>query len=292
MVSLDSFLARILLYGLLGGLSLASLPAANGFPRTPGADTPSTTNSNSDAVVRLGSGVAPTESPAEQELLARASAAGQDLYATLKSFVCNERVERFKGRISSNAARQVDSVTARLSFENGAEHYTNLRQKDRPLTALADLTGAWSEGEFGTLLKQTGQLLRSQPVSFVRWGEVDGAAAGLYQFEVTTENSPWDLLVSGRHFIIPFFTEVWISRSSGQILKIMRTSLSVPAELHISEINWEVTLGRVDLNARTWLLPKEASYQVLYRETNRREWNTMHFSDYHRYGSEVALRFN
>jgi hypothetical protein len=60
----------------------------------------------------------------------------------------------------------------------------------------------------------------------------------------------------------------------------------------ISELRWSVTLERVDLNGKTWLLPKTGEYDVLYEKTGRREWNLMNFSGYHRYGSEVALRFD
>ena len=290
MVSGHQFLRRVLLYGWLGSVSLAAFPASDRSSNVPDGTTTATVAPSpaTDGVVRIGA----ADRPQDQELLARTAAANLDLYANLKSFVCNERVERFKGHINSNSVRQLDTVTARLSFENGAEHYTNIRQKDRSLTALANLSGAWSEGEFGTLLKQTGQLLSHEYVSFVRWGTIDGIPAALYEFDVAAENSPWDLQVSGRHFIIPFHTEVWIATSSAQILRIMRSSLSIPPELHISEIAWDVTLQAVNLNDRTWLLPRAASYRVLYCESDRREWNIMQFSDYHRYGSEVALRFN
>jgi hypothetical protein len=59
----------------------------------------------------------------------------------------------------------------------------------------------------------------------------------------------------------------------------------------ISEIRWNVELKEVDLNGKAWLLPDTGEYAVLYQESGHREWNTMRFSDYHRYGSEVAIHF-
>jgi len=77
--------------------------------------------------------------------------------------------------------------------------------------------------------------------------------------------------------------------TTAEILKIARSSLSVPQETRISEVDWNVTLQSVELNDKHWLLPKTGEYTVLYEQSNRREWNLLNFSNYRRYGAEVAL---
>ena len=231
-------------------------------------------------------------SPTESDLLVRAASANQDLYSTLQSFVCNEQIERYGGRASAGAGRHLDTVTAKLSMENGSEHYSDLRRKNHPLAGMSSLEGAWSEGEFGTLLKQTEQLLRTQQARFKAWDKVDDAPAAIYTFKVSAAESPWNLNVAGQQYVIPFRTEVWISRESGEILQIVRSSTEMPASLRIRQIRWGVTLSRTNLNGKMWLLPSGGEYAVLYGSTDRLEWNAMTFSDYHRYGSEVALRFD
>ena len=225
------------------------------------------------------------------DVLNQALVVNRDLYVSLRSFVCHERMDRFRGRRSAAKGRAVDTVTAKVSLENGTEQYSELLQKNRPLPDLAQLGGAWSEGEFGTLLRQTEQLLGTSSPYLVGESDVDGVAAFLYRFDVSAGQSPWDLTVSGQHYVIPFTTRVWIAKDSRIILKIARSSTEIPASLYIAEINWGVTLGPVSLNGKQWLLPSRGSYEVSYRYTDRREWNTMQFSDYHRYGSETAIRF-
>ncbi len=226
------------------------------------------------------------------DILTKARAANENLYASLQSFVCHERIERFRGPLNAETGRTLDTVTANLSFENGVEHYSDVRQNMRPRDGISNLTGAWSEGEFGTLLLQTGTLLKTQPVSFQALATLDGVATAIYRFDVPEEISPWDLDVDGRHYRLPFRTEVWISIETGEILKIARTSSGIAAETRISALEWMVTLHPVDLNGKQWLLPKTGEYSVLYDQSNRREWNLMNFSDYRRYGSEVSLRFD
>ena len=225
------------------------------------------------------------------EVLNHALAVNRDLYVSLRSFVCHEKMERFRGRRSAANGRPVDTVSAKVSLENGTEQYSELLQKNRPLPDLAQLNGAWSEGEFGTLLKQTGQLLATSSPFLVGESDVDGVPAFLYRFDVSASDSPWDLTVSGQHYVIPFTTRVWIAKDSHVMLKIARSSTGIPAALNIAEIDWGVTLGAVNLNGKQWLLPSRGAYEVSYRFTDRREWNTMQFSDYHRYGSETAIRF-
>jgi hypothetical protein len=226
------------------------------------------------------------------EPLARITLVNELLYSGLQNFVCNERMDRYKGSLSGAEGRRIDSVTSKVSFENGVEHYTDIRQNNRLRPGITSLSGAWSEGEFGTLLRQTQAFLESEAMLFRMNTDINGAAATLYRFEVSEQDSPWNLEIESRHYHVPFRTDVWVSVSSGQILKIERTSTAIPLETGISELRWSVSLQTVELNGKSWLLPNTGEYEVLYEESNRREWNLLSFSDYHRYGSQVALSFD
>jgi hypothetical protein len=226
------------------------------------------------------------------EPLARITVANELLYSDLQNFVCDERMERYKGPLSGAEGRRIDSVTAKVSFENGVEHYTDIRQNNKPRPGITSLSGAWSEGEFGTLLRQTQAFIESEAMLFRMNTDTNGAPATLYRFEVSEQDSPWDLEIESRHYHVPFRTDVWVSLSSGQILKIERTSTAIPLETGISELRWSVSLQTVELNGKIWLLPNTGEYEVLYEESNRHEWNLLSFSDYHRYGSQVALSFD
>jgi hypothetical protein len=234
--------------------------------------------------------VVPTQQ--DTDLLNRARVSNQQLYTDLESFVCNEQIARFEARLSGEKAHQIDTVTAKVSFENGIENYTEVRQNKRRRSAISGVSGAWSEGEYGTLLQQTQVFLTTQRVRFLKNADVDGTPAAVYGFDVSAEDSPWDLQVGAQHYRLPFRTEVSVSRDSGRILRIERTSTNLSAETLISEVRWSVRLAPVEMNGRTWLLPTTGEYAVTYQGSDRREWNLMSFSDYRRYGSEVAVRFD
>jgi hypothetical protein len=223
-------------------------------------------------------------------ILQRVRESNDRIYADLRSFVCNEMIERFKGA-NRDEGHQIDTVTAKVSFENGAEHYSDIRQNTKTKLAISHLGGAWSEGEFGTLLRQTQVLLSTRVPAFESYGEVDGIPAAVFRMDISGDESPWILEVKSQHCRVPFRTRVWISESEGEILKIERTSTQIPIQAGISEIDWSVVLKEVELNGRTWLLPNTGEYAVVYEDSSHREWNLMEFANYRRYGSEVAIRF-
>ena len=51
--------------------------------------------------------------------------------------------------------------------------------------AMSSIPGAWSEGEFGTLLQQTAKLLNTQEVLFQAFTTLDGTEAAVYRFDVS-----------------------------------------------------------------------------------------------------------
>ncbi len=233
----------------------------------------------------------PGQAAGSRELLARAQLENELLYTDLQSFVCNEHIDRFKGSVEGDKTHQVDTVTSKVSFENGVEHYSDIRQNNRERAALSNLPGAWSEGEFGTLLRQTRALLGTQTALFKQETDLAGTPAAIYSIQIAEADSPWNLVISSHNYRIAFETLVWVSKASGRILKIERTSSQMPPETGIAQLRWGVTLEPVQLEERAWLLPKTGEYEVTYTRSNRKEWNVMNFSDYQRYGARTVLRF-
>lgn len=273
-----SFALQVCLY--LGLNLSASAAAATG-------DVPSSMRSSDETSQKLNAPVVPQTDIA---ILERARIANDNVYSALQSFVCDEQISRFQGK--GQSGRPLDTITAKLSFERGVEQYTSVLQNKHERHGITSLTGAWSEGEFGTLLLQTQQLLSTQKVTFQDFADLQGEKVGIYSFDVASGDSPWDLSVGDHHYRVPFSTKVWIAVETGEIRKIDRSSLGIASETHISGIEWSITLDRVVLDGSKWLLPVNGTYSVLYANTNHREWNLLNFSGYRHYGAETAIKFD
>lgn len=195
------------------------------------------------------------------------------VYTNLKSFVCEEHVDRFRN------GKALDQVDASLSFENGEEQYSHIRQNGAARPSMSSLSGAWSEGEFGSLLRQTSELLKSVSVT----AQQDGS----YSFDVDESSSPWDLAVGGREYRIAFRTVITINPGA---IQIVRHSLRLPQSSGIRQLDWAVTLQQTKVNGDWWYLPSSAEYMVTY-SARHVEMNRLQFRNYRRYAAEVALRF-
>ena len=233
----------------------------------------------------------PVLPPPFADLLVRAHTTTAQFSTELANFICTEKIERYKGRISDDKRRPVDIVTSVVSYENGIEHYTDIHQDSKPRRSIADIAGAWSEGEYGTLLIQARNILNTHDVRLRGIGLLDGKPAALYIYDIDESESPWDLVVNGRHYATAFHGEIWVSRENSQILRVTRTSLRIPPATGITQVCWSANYDFTDLNGKKVLLPKTAEYSVAYVGSDRLEWNVMTFSNYKRYGSDVSIHY-
>ena len=227
------------------------------------------------------------------DLLLRGREASSRIYRQLSSVVCRERIDRFKGSLAGAAGRPVDVITSEVAMEEGAERYSNIRQNDKPRPSMSRIGGAWSEGEYSTLLRQTAETLDSDTA--IQMGVVtrfNGRPAILFPFDVSPSDSGWDLLVRSKHYLLGFHGEVWLSQATGEVLRIRRTANQIPPHIGISQVDWSVDFGPSDLAGHTFILPSTAAYSVTYPRDRHREWNVISFSNYHHYGVDVSIHYN
>lgn len=210
----------------------------------------------------------------------------------LKTFVCDERVERFRSRSGSPTPHHIDTLTAHVSFENGIEHYSSVHQNEREIAQFSSVSGAWSAGEFGSLLQQSADLLGSGKLGASAATEWNHEPVTLFRFDVPASESPWELVVeNGDTRAIPFHADIWVSNSTGKIVKVERMAQQLPAELGILRIEWGLTLQPISIHGSNSLVPASAEYSVTYSTVDRRESNLISFTNYRRYGSESTIQY-
>jgi hypothetical protein len=200
-------------------------------------------------------------------------------------------MERYRARLNGQNALQIDTVTAQVSFENGTENYSGILQGDRQRTSMSEIRGARSEGEFGTLLRQTRTLLATGALTQQTASDENGRPAVLLSLNVPGDKSPWQVTVDRKKYGLPFRTDVLVNQATGRILAVKRTSTAMPPASDISEIQWSVNLKPAQLDGKEWLLPASGEYSLLYEKTNRREWNQITFGDYHHHAASSVMHF-
>ncbi len=231
----------------------------------------------------------PSDSP--NTLLERILQSAKGAYSDLTNFVCREEIARFRGNTRKPAGQRVDFITSVVSYDNNKEHYSEIYQNNKPLSQIRGISGAWSEGEYGTLLGETIKALQSRPVRFNSYASLDGVPAAVYTFNYAAEDSPWEIDILGHQYNLPFRGQVWASPTTGDILQIDRIAEEAPFQTGISGVNWSVSFGTRQMEGKSFRLPTKGIYSVSYNESGRHEWNVMAFSGYKKYGSDVVVHF-
>jgi len=229
--------------------------------------------------------------PSPAALLDRVRVSAERVFADLTNFVCGEQIERFRGSAHNPSGHRVDVISSQVSYVSNSEHYSDIFQNKKPLRQIGSLSGAWSEGEYGTILRETIAALRSRAIKFIAFSTLEGKTAAVYSFDYTSADSPWDIAVSGSHYPVPFRGQVWASPETGNILRIDRIARNVPVETGISGVNWAVMFGPKQADGKMFWLPSKGVYSVSYVNSDRHEWNEIAFSDYKRYSSDVVVHF-
>lgn len=153
------------------------------------------------------------------DLLSRARQSANEVYESLSSFVCRENIERFKGASHDVKGHRVDRITSMVSYENDIEHYTEILQNKKERLRIAGMSGAWTEGEYGTFLREARKTLNSRPLELLPGSVVDGAPAAVFMFDANDHDSPWDFATAERHYVLPFRGQIWVSPETGEILQ-------------------------------------------------------------------------
>jgi hypothetical protein len=276
-------LAPTVLFAILsvGGAETYAAPVLSA-----GHNVPAQSQTNNSAQLTSGS-----VKLSPSELLDRVRISAELVVVNLSNFACSEQIDRYRGSAHHAAGHKVDVITTRVSYSNESEHYSDVHQNSKPLHQIAGISGAWSAGEYGTILRETVKALRSRSIQFVSFSTLEGKTAAVYRFDYTAQDSPWDISVSGVHYPLPFHGQVWASPTTGDILRIDRIAYEVPVETGISAVNWAVMFGPSQADGKTYLLPMKGVYSVSYLNSDRHEWNEIAFSDYKRFSSDVVVHF-
>lgn len=230
----------------------------------------------------------------EDATIKRAQETALDFTETLPNYVCQEMVTRFYSESSPVSWQAHDMVTADVVYENGKEDYRNLKIGGK-LVKKGDeeKTGAWSTGEFGTILVDL--FSPSTDADFRYRGEsrASGVLARRYEFDVQRENSHWTVHTGSQLYRPAYRGAVWIDPKSARVLRIEMQARSMPNEFPLDKVESATDYEYVRLGGtQQFLLPVHAETLSCQRGTSRCSRNVIDFRNYHKYAGESNVQFD
>src|SRR5580700_1669956 len=135
--------------------------------------------------------------PTQEEIVAiihRARVYALSYTARLPDFLCNETVERFEDASGKGNWDKKDVLGVRLGYLDHAEEYRLTTINGHPTTqSFQSMRGAWSQGEFGSLMLGIFDLNSHTRFTWDHWTHLRKRATQVYSYRVKTSDSHYKL---------------------------------------------------------------------------------------------------
>ncbi len=229
----------------------------------------------------------------EDPLIRKAADAALDFTETLPNYVCQEMISRYQSESKPANWQPLDIVTAALVYENGKEDYRNITLNGKPKKNFEETGGAWSTGEFGTVLIDLFSPATNANFHFRRDSRAAGINAKMYDFDVARENSHWVIHMASQTYQPGYKGSVWIDPQTNRVLRIEMQAVAFPEEFPTDHVESATDYQYIRLgDAKQYLLPVHAETLSCQRGTSYCSRNTIDFRNYHKYSGETNITFD
>jgi hypothetical protein len=234
------------------------------------------------------------DGPPIDPMIGKAIEAAESFTETLPNYVCQQFTARFVTQSHVTNWQAIDVVSAEVLYENGKESYRNLQINGKPVKkGMEELSGAWSTGEFGTLLRDLFSPATAAEFHFRKDSVISGMSAALYDFKVEHENSHWRVQVPSQSVFPAYKGSVWIDKKNGRVLRIEMQARNVPSEFPLDTVETVADYEYVRIGgSQQFLLPVHSETLSCQRGTNNCSRNSIDFRNYKKYSGEATITFD
>ena len=210
----------------------------------------------------------------------------------LPNYICQEVATRYGSATRVPSWNVLDVVTADLVFDEGKESYRNLTINNKPSQKPPEESGAWSTGEFGTILAALFSPGTHASFKYAQDDTVAHLASSVYDFSVERLRSAWSVHTAGQYILSAYKGSVWIDKQSGHTLRIEMQAKTIPQEFPLVSIESAVDYEYISLGGpEKFLLPVHAETLSCSRGSNDCGRNVIEFRNYHKFTGESIIKF-
>ena len=227
------------------------------------------------------------------DLIRKATDAALDFTEGLPAYVCEERMSRYQSESRPARFQFIDNLTMTVVDENGKDRYGDLKINGRPTSkTLEESGGAYSTGEFGTVLIDLFSPMTNADFRYQRESRSAGISAKVYDFDVKRENSHWDIKVGSQSYSPAYRGSVWIDPQTGRVLRIEKEGYNLPDSFPVDHVESATDYQYVRLgDAKQYLLPVHAENLMCQRGSDICSKIVIDFANYHKYSGESTITF-
>jgi hypothetical protein len=258
------------------------------------ASTPIPDDSDSnDAPAKLSRAKPVPSGNPRMALIEHAREAAAEFLGGLPNYVCQEQTTRYVSETRQPSWSVVDIVSAEVVYDDHQESYRNLQINGKPTKKSPEDSGAWSTGEFGTILGNLFAPQSGADFKYVQEDTIAHRAASVFDFKVQRVRSNWKIWVPGQYVLPTYKGSVWIDKQTGQALRIEMQAKEIPEAFPEITVETAVDYDTISLGtADKFLLPVHAEALSCWRNSNECQRNVIEFRNYHKFEGESVIKFN
>lgn len=229
----------------------------------------------------------------EEVIIEKAREAAATFLETLPNYFCQELMTRYESESMHANWRPLDVVSMALVYENGQESYRNLAINGKATKKkMEDLSGAWSTGEFGSVLADVFSPATAADFEFRKESRSGGRAAMVYDFSVEREHSHWRIMVASQLIQPPYKGSVWIDKETNRVLRVEMQAAQLPDAFPSDKVEMAVDYEFLGFGDHKYLVPVHAETLGCQRDTETCSRNAIDFRNYHKYSGEATITFD
>ena len=214
---------------------------------------------------------------------------------TLPNYV----VKQFTTRYGTEAARggktswrAIDTVTADVVSENGTEAYKNILVNGKPPREAIEKTGAWSTGEYASLLQDVLAPQTDADFHGQRATTIVNRAAYRYDFTVQRPNSHWHVYAASESYTPEYNGSIWIDKQNYRVLRIELSAQKLPRTFLLDTVESAVDYDYFTIGDGKFLLPAHSEALSCVRGTGDCTRNVIDFRNYKKFTADTSITFD
>jgi len=253
----------------------ASTPIPDDAPTKPSRSTPAAPASNS----RLA-------------LVEKAREVAATFLEGLPNYVVQESATRYVSETRQPSWNVIDIVSAEVVFDEHKESYRNIQINGKPSKKPPEESGAWSTGEFGTILGSLFSPYTNADFKYAQDDTILHRSASVFDFKVLRVRSNWRISMSGQYILPAYRGSVWIDKETAEVLRLEMQGKEIPEAFPEISIETAVDYDSIRLGTPDkFLLPVHSEILSCLRGSNECQRNVIEFRNYHKFTGESNIEF-
>ena len=272
--------------------------------RAPDADAPPPESQKAPLPPATAAATAPPPQPAERpkppprtgpddNVIDSAKDAADKLIDGIPNFIVQQNTTRYYSTSFPAQWRALDVVTADVVVVDGKEDYRNIQVNGKPSNRAVEKSGAWSTGEFVTMLEDV--LSPYTQAAFRKSTDetLGGRPAYTYNFRVLQENSNWDIYAPDGSKATPAYTgTIWIDKETFNIMRIEEQTGPMPSGFPFDKAESVVEYSFVRIDTKNYTLPVHSEVLTCQRGSSACTKNEINFQNYRKFTADSTIIFD